>query len=368
MNLASLGLLTFGCFTEIADGKFPRPAGAILLGVAVVSWLGWRVWQNSSSRRSGAVLWGMALAGGALVPFAPVAMVFPAVAALSLAMRWSPRTVALLAIAGWVAIVAAVEGTGAGFGLAFSGLAAIFAGSLMGITRRQSVAMAEQAAKVELETARTEIERTRAELLTERNHLARELHDVLAHTLAALSLQLEAFGTVIDGEPQTSPAIRDQLARTRQLVHEGLNEARGAVLALRDDVRPLADQLAVMCAQHRADFTVDGSPQFISVPTVNALYRMTQEALTNVMKHAAGAPTAVRLTYEDDLVSVTVDNGAGSGSSPLASSGAGYGLQGITERVGALGGSVEAGPTPDGWRVRAAVPTVSDSAISSEGP
>jgi len=66
----------------------------------------------------------------------------------------------------------------------------------------------EQAARTEVETIRTEVERERANFLSERNHLAREIHDVLAHTLAALSLQLEAFGTVVEAEPGTSPAIR----------------------------------------------------------------------------------------------------------------------------------------------------------------
>ena len=78
-------------------------------------------------------------------------------------------------------------------------LAAILAGALIGISRRQAVERTEQAARTEVETARAEVERERAELLSERNHLAREIHDVLAHTLAALSLQLEAFGTVVDG-------------------------------------------------------------------------------------------------------------------------------------------------------------------------
>ena len=119
--------------------------------------------------------------------------------------------------------------SGRSYGIALGGLAAILAGALIGISRRLTVERTEQAARTEVKTARAEVERGRAELLGERNHLAREIHDVLAHTLAALSLQLEAFATVVDGEPGTSPAVREQLEKTRLLVHEGLNEARGAV-------------------------------------------------------------------------------------------------------------------------------------------
>ncbi len=114
-----------------------------------------------------------------------------------------------------------------------------------------------------------------------------------------------------------------------------------------------------------------------------SLYRVAQEALTNVMKHAPGAPTAVRLTFEPDHVALTVDNAAlggpgsngattgatngdtngdtngtvsGHGSDFLATTGGGYGLRGIAERVALLGGHVEAGPTAEGWRVEAVVP------------
>ncbi len=87
---------------------------------------------------------------------------------------------------------------------------------------------------------------------------------------------------------------------------------------------------------------------------------MVQEALTNVMKHATGATASVGLAYDAAGVTVFVDNvgGATNGSiGSLASSGGGYGLRGIAERLALIGGQVEAGPTQDGWRVTATVPT-----------
>ena len=136
------------------------------------------------------------------------------------------------------------------YGILLGGVAAVLGGAVVGITRRQAVERTEQLARMEVEVARTEAERARAEFLSERNHLAREIHDVLAHTLAALSLQLEAFSTVVEAEPGTSPAVREQLQRTRMLVHEGLDEARERSGALRDEPAPLGEQLTGLCAQH----------------------------------------------------------------------------------------------------------------------
>src|SRR6185312_7381007 len=101
----------------------------------------------------------------------------------------------------------------------------------------------------------------------ERNRLARELHDVLAHTLAALSLQLEAFATVVDAEPAPSQRVREQLERTRQLVREGLDEARGAVRALRHDAVPLEERVAKLADQHGAVLVTAGTPRPLTPET-----------------------------------------------------------------------------------------------------
>jgi signal transduction histidine kinase len=93
------------------------------------------------------------------------------------------------------------------------------------------------------------------------------------------------------------------------------------------------------------------------------LFRVTQEALTNVMKHATNAPTTVQLDYGVDRVAVEVTNANATHPSVLSSSGGGYGLQGLAERLDLLGGHLEAGPVEGGWRVIAAVP-LSDPVVA----
>jgi signal transduction histidine kinase len=358
LSLSGLALLAWGASTEAIhpDTGAGRVAALVLLVTAGSAWVVALVLRRDDSLVAGVALGTMAISGGALAAFAPIAIVFPAVAVLSAAVRWRIGVAAAIAISGWLAMFVAEVAVGPTRGVILGCLAAILGGALIGIARRQAVERTELAARTEVAAARVEVEQERAALLSERNHLAREIHDVLAHTLAALAVQLEAFGTVVEAEPETSGAVRDQLDRTRQLVHEGLEEARGAVRALRDDAVPLDDQLRRLCAQQQADFTTSGQPQPLSPRIVVSLYRVAQEALTNVVKHASGASTSVCLSCRPDRVSVTVENSSTQASSTLHTSGGGYGLRGMEERLALLGGHMEAGPTPEGWRVTAAVP------------
>jgi signal transduction histidine kinase len=302
----------------------------------------------------------VAVAGGALAALSPIALFFLGISTLAAASRWTIVPAALVGAAGTLASLVATAANGNTYSVAWGALSVAFTGLMIGVTRRQAVEQAAQVTRLELASERADVESTRAELLAERNRLARELHDVLAHTLAALSLQLEAFATVVDAEPETSHRVREQLEQTRRLVREGLDEARGAVRALRDDAVPLEERMAKLADQHGAAFVTAGTRRPLAPETIQALYRVAQEALTNVMKHAAGATVSMELAFDDDVVRLTVDNDApsanGADTGALARSGGGFGLRGISERVALLGGEVEVGPVPGGWRVRAVVP------------
>jgi len=362
LTLAGLGLLVFGCLTGVPGGYShgQKVAAVVLLAIAALAWVAWVLARNASPEPVVAMcLVVVAAAGGALAAFSAVALIFPGVATMAAASRWRLISAAGVGAVGVLAVLSATLANGNNFAVVWGGLAAVFTALIVGITRRQAVEHAEQATRLELASDRADVERNRAELLAERNHLARELHDVLAHTLAALSLQLEAFATIVDAEPGTSPRIRAQLERTRELVREGLDEARGAVLALRDDAEPLERRLSRLAEQHQAAFVTSGAVRPLAPEAVLALYRVSQEALTNVVKHAPGATATLSLTFGAGRVTVTIENDvqAHNGAiNSLGRSGGGFGLRGISERVALLGGEVEAGAVAGGWRVSATVP------------
>ncbi len=356
INLVGLALLTYGV------ASFPRvnqhaPAVAVLT-VAVAAWLAWLAtlneWLPAAALPPAVAV--MAVGGAVLTPLTALAMVFPAVATMALTVCLPFRRAVWIMVVGPAAMFIATAALHRPYGPAIGGMSAVFAASVMGISRRESQERVAQAAAVDVAKARAEAESARAELLAGRNHLARELHDVLAHTLSALSLQLEGLDALIDtaGRP---PAVTDQLDRIKRLVREGLDEARGAVAALREDLPPLDERLAKLASERHAGMEVTGRARDLAPNVALALYRVAQEALTNVAKHAPGAPARLELGFEDKEVTLSVTNlPSPDAPAPLAGSGGGYGLQGIRERILLLGGRVDAGPDAGGWRVDARVP------------
>jgi signal transduction histidine kinase len=359
INLVGLALLTFGTASQIHEGLGGSPAlAAILLVAAVAAWLGWTLSRVRPVRGAGPVcLAVMALAGGALAVAAPLALVFVGVASLGASIAWSLDRAFGLVAAGPLATLVTALAAGHKLGVVLWVVAAALTGIIVGVSRRQAQERTAQAAMMEISEARAEAERARAELLAGRNHLARELHDVLAHTLSALSLQLEALDALISADHPAPAEVRSQLDRTKRLVRDGLDEARGAVQALREDSPPLEDQLTKLAGDRHADIRICGLPRRLSPEVSLTLYRVAQEALTNAVKHAPGAPVDVTLGFDDERVTLSVANGPGrTNGSNLADSGSGYGLQGIRERVLLIGGHVEAGPAHGGWLVQAEVP------------
>ena len=363
ISLAALGALCWGVLAGQLTPATPESEAATgaLLALAGGGWLAWVILRRrpdgAGDRMLTAALVVSSACGGALVALAPTAVFFVGVAemhATLLGRRWSWPAVGA---AGLVAAVVAVAASGARPELALLVVTAAVTGALVGIIRWDSTRHQAQAHRLEVAEARREAEEARAEMLAARNHLARELHDVLSHTLSAISLQLEVLDGLLSGGGDGG-VVAGQLRSVKRLVRDGLQEARGAVAALRDDQPPLPERLALLAADRGAALEVTGCQRVLEPEVALGLYRATQEALTNVAKHAPGVCARVQLGYDPDRVSISVSNPLPNGAppSPLAGTGGGYGIEGIAERVRLLGGRLEVGPCSGGWRVLAEVP------------
>jgi signal transduction histidine kinase len=202
-------------------------------------------------------------------------------------------------------------------------------------------------------------EHARAAALAERARIARDVHDVLAHSLAGLSLTLQGTRLMLQRD-NASQEVIDQVTKAQKLAADGLAEARRAVAALRDDKVPDARAIADLVTAFRlesgapAELTVNGDPRDLPAEAASALYRTAQEALTNARKHAPGAPVDAVLDFEDGRTVLTVTDHPG--KPPAHATNGGYGLLGMRERAELIGGELETGPMADGWRVRLVVP------------
>jgi signal transduction histidine kinase len=355
VRVVGLGLLLWALWGEVHPGASGEHLAAWVLALSTVP--AWLLWTGGRSGRLqlAAFAW-LGLAGGAVGGMAPIGLALVGTAALGVATAYELPAALGLAALGPAALGVTVAFDGRSPSLVLAAVAAGLGGLVLGAGRRQHALRAEQAVRVAFERDRAEVERQRAEVLAERNRLAREVHDVLAHTLGALSVQLEALDARLGAEPAAAGPLRDGIRRTKALASEGLDEARRAVRALRDDAVPLRAQLERLCDLRGAALDVEGDERPLSPETTLALYRVAQEGLTNAGKHAPGSAAAVRLRFGQGAVDVAVENGPGRRPpGGLAASGGGYGLDGIRERLRLLGGDVTAAPEGAGWRLHARV-------------
>jgi two-component system, NarL family, sensor kinase len=205
---------------------------------------------------------------------------------------------------------------------------------------------------------------TRIALVEERNRLAREVHDTLAQELAGIALQLEAADALLDPAPERARLrIRQALARTR----ESLEEARRSVLDLRagplerQPLAPALEELARRLAEESGlAVTTDIAPDIEPPParSAEALYRIAQEALANVRRHAQARSAHLSLRREAEQLVLTVsDDGQGIEAGARAEPGGGFGLVGMRERAHLAGGSLEVTSAPGaGTVVTARIP------------
>ena len=302
-----------------------------------------------------------AVSGGLLVGYDP-AVVTAILLALVGLDAGANMEFATGAVATGTAVVAVVLGnlaSGLPHGNATLGIVAI-AGFLAATTRTQFVLRAEEAELRLADVERAREEHARAANLAARANAAREIHDILAHSLGALVLQLDALQALLGGETPDPERSAEALTRARALAVDGLNEARRAVGSLRDDPPPLVDSLRqVVDTSGTGLLEITGTPRPVPSEAAVALRRTAQEGLTNAAKHAPGAVARVHLAFEPDEIVLTVsDGGRPDGVAPtmLAHTGGGYGIEGLRERAKLLGGSVHAGPAAGGWQTQLRVP------------
>ncbi|WP_189096282.1 sensor histidine kinase [Streptomyces kronopolitis] len=196
--------------------------------------------------------------------------------------------------------------------------------------------------------------------LTERGRIAREIHDVLAHSLSAQLVHLEAARLLIQRSTDLEAdreQLLEQVTACRGMAREGLDGTREALSALRGEMIPVEDFLRRLAAAESARLDVTGESRAVPAEAGLAVRRVAQEAFTNVRKHAPGARVSVRLEYAADVIGLEVRDSGGRGApGELAGSGSGYGLLGMRERAELLGGTLESGPDEEGFVVRLRVP------------
>ncbi|MFE3991789.1 histidine kinase [Streptomyces goshikiensis] len=226
-------------------------------------------------------------------------------------------------------------------------------------TQRRAVRAAIEAAESAERAARAE---ARTAVLTERGRIARDVHDVLAHSLAGINMQLELADALIATGDLNK--VREAHEKAHDLVKESLKQAQWTVHALREDTLPLPQSLAAMLASsgHRDALTVTGTERGLPAKVVQNLLRIAQEALTNAARHAPGGAVDAELTFSATSTTLRIRNRPATGAvSAGAGAGSGMGLIGMRERVALLGGTLTAGPVAEGpyqgdWQVEAVIP------------
>ncbi|MFE5617788.1 sensor histidine kinase [Streptomyces sp. NPDC056463] len=332
LDLLGLGLLTLGGLALAAGRRAPVPVLAVT-GLCAVS----------------------SQAAGYDVP--AVAYLFAVYAAMRAGHRVATAVASVTVLAGLplAALAAGLHDTGEAFAQARGALqlAWLIAAAAAGEALRQAERRADEAERTREETARRRADE-------ERLHIARELHDALTHQISVVKVQAEVAVHVARKRGEEVP---ESLLAIQTAGREATRELRATLGALRDDdtapprgldhVPELVDRARAMGLA--ASLTIEGERHDVPAAVDRTVYRIVQESLTNIARHADAATASVRIDYRPDALAVCVDDDgrATPGAAPVP----GLGLLGMRERVTALGGSLRAAPrTEGGFTVRAELP------------
>ncbi|WP_344444432.1 sensor histidine kinase [Kitasatospora nipponensis] len=354
-RLALLLAVTLGTF---GSGRFTGWAVPLaVLGLAATGALFQLLFRVSGRHRLGWTLASM----GLLLVIAPVAHYLGATLLASATWCWLavivlvrlPLLVALPSCAATLTSYAVFSGDGV------LGVSATVVGlSLLGYLLRLDAEARGTARRLLQQERAARAAEAESAALAERARIAREIHDVLAHSLSAQLVHLEAARLMLDGGA-TREQVRERVVAARRMAQEGLVETRQALSALRGEFTAVGEFLVELTQRERIALTVSGTPRPLAAEAGLAVRRTAQEAVTNVRKHAARGTCTMELRYLEEAVELEVRNSGGAPdevSAVLADSGSGYGLLGMRERAELLGGSLQAGPEQGGWLVLLRVP------------
>jgi signal transduction histidine kinase len=396
----------------LSTPHFGRSAlGIAIAALLAVSALAGLIWQFSEGRprRWLASIMVLGAAGGTLAGLSAlstaVAIGFMVTVTAGARLPTRPSVTVLTETVGAFTIAAVSSGHAPAE--AVVGYAAGFVGFwAFGLTRRAYLFRAVEAEQALEQARRAHDAETQAAALAERARIAREIHDVLAHSLAAVSVNLQAAAGLLEAVPGKGPELAkavECVERAGALTREGMAETRRAILALRDDTagpwhaapgaagstgtgstgtgstgargsspagepagstEGLTARLRALADEYRGasgaavEFTVTGTPRPLGPERALAVYRTAQEAITNALKHAPGQPVRLTVDYTAADTTLLVSNPLAPWGSegPLAHAGTGYGLTGLRERAELVGGTLSAGPADGEWRVRLQLP------------
>ncbi|WP_446213146.1 sensor histidine kinase [Micromonospora sp. IBSANI012] len=346
--LLLLGLLATGPAGRNQPGATPVDAGCLaLVTVATLALTGRRLAPRATLAVVTVAVSTYLVLG---YPYGPVLLTF-LVAVYTVAVRLPIRPAAVAAAAALAVILVHVfwsRGSSLGLPGVLPGSAWVVVPFALGVavrTNRETV-------------TRTRAEQARRQADEERLRIAQEVHDVVGHGLAAISMQADIALHLLPKRPEQAEAALTAISRTSR---EALDELRVTLGAVRRGTErgPVPGLARLDALRERlagaglaVDLRVTGEPRPLPGAVDLAAYRVVQEALTNVLRHARVAAARVRVDYgREELVVEVTDRGVG------APGAAGHGLAGMRERVTALGGSLTAGPGPDGgFRVSARLP------------
>jgi signal transduction histidine kinase len=318
-----------------------RPVGVIVaLGTALP--IAWRRVRPVEAALAGSLIWLVPTDGYVYLGYVAAFILFYSLGAYVA----NPRTVAVVTLAGALITVAATAMRSEVIGELFGALSIVIAPALVGRVARSLHELAGY--------------RERVAVVEERERIARELHDVVAHGISVIAIQADAAEAALDRDPELA---RTPLRTIRASAKESLAEMRRLLGVLREGdegadhaPQPSLDRLPELVAHAgvAATLEVEGTPRPLPASLDLSAYRIVQEALTNVRKHAGGAPAAVRVTWAERELALEVrDRGRGG----HVNGSGGHGIVGMRERVRVHGGELAAGPAEGGgFAVRARLP------------